>query len=302
MKRWQRAVAGMLACLGLLVSAGAAEEREPEAYPARAYAFTGKVRRTYDSDSLIYTVESFRMDGVLCILSKIWVLDPEKQIHKATSTWKKNLRTPEALAKQVPGAALVINGSGYVSPTYPEIPDSYPGISKDYYYTPLGSLTVTDGEVLRNLEGVPYSGLTLEADGLRMYTGEENEAVLARNPSQTWSFYEQCPMIRQGEVLTPGDWTFAGRNARRTVIARMDRNNYLILTVTNDGGAGLSLYRVNEFFLEQFDAEWVYNLDGGPSSALLCRKKGKKTLVAAWKAGQKIVDIMAFTELLEENN
>lgn len=53
----------------------------------------------------------------------------------------------------------------YVSPVFPSIPDDYPGDSPDYYFTPLGSLTITDGQVFRNLEGVAYYGLTLEADG-----------------------------------------------------------------------------------------------------------------------------------------
>ena len=77
------------------------------------------------------------------------------------------------------------NGSGFVSPLYPEIPENYPGVSEDYFYTPLGSLTITDGEVFRNLEGVPYYGLALDADGLQMYTGADNGEVLATEPSQT---------------------------------------------------------------------------------------------------------------------
>ena len=191
---------------------------------------------------------------------------------------------------------MIINGSGYVSPRYPEIPENYPGTSEDYYYTPLGSLTVTDGEVFRNLEGVPYYGITLDAEGLQMYTGEDNEAVLATEPSQTWSFYVGCPMLRDNEDLLPADWKFADQKAARTIIARLDQNNYVILTVSTEKKRGISLRRAEEFFRENFQAEWVYNLDGGYSSALLCRTRDKKKPRIITGGSAKVADIMAFTE------
>ena len=271
--------------------------------PPREYeSFTHKAYRSYDSETLKYRIETFKIKNCRCFLVKLWMQDPGKQIKKATADWKKNIQLPAAMAKRIKGAALAINGSGYVSPTYPWIPEDYPGTGKDYYYTPLGSVTVTDGEVFRNLEGVPYYGLTLEDDGLHMYAGESNEKVLAANPSQTWSFYVQCPMQRKGEVLTPQDWDFASRRARRTVIGKVDRNNYLILSVTNEGGYGLTLHDVNDFFLKYFETEWVYNLDGGPSTALLARKVGKKRLVPIAGGAAKDADVMAFIELPDDQN
>ena len=283
-----------------LAAAPVLGEGAGEVLPRREYAFSGRVVRTYDAPSLKYTVEKFRYGGILCYLSKIWMQDPSRQIRKATAEWKKNIMRPIHMAQSIPEAALVINGSGYVSPTYPWIPENYPGSNPDYYYTPLGSLTITDGEVFRNLSGVPYYGLTLEGDGLHMYTGEENETVLAANPSQTWSFYVECPMMRGDTVLTPDDWPFAGRHAIRTVISRVDANNYLILSVSNDGGSGLTLHQVNDFFRKHFKTEWVYNLDGGPSSALLCRARGRKKLATVMGGSAKDADIMAFVELPEE--
>ncbi len=268
-----------------------------EAQPLREYAFSGKVKRSYDSETLKYTVESFRLGGETCYLSKIWMQDPGKQIRKAASEWKKNLMRPVHMAQLIPEAALVINGSGYVSPTYPWIPEDYPGESRDYFYTPLGSLTVTDGEVYRHLEGVPYTGLTLEADGLHMYMGESPETVLAAAPLQTWSFYVECPLILDDRILTPEGWEFADKKARRTVIGRADANNYLILTVTNERSLGLSLHKVNAFLTENFDLEWAYNLDGGPSSALICRNRGSRKLKTVAGGSARDVDIMAFTEL-----
>ena len=271
-----------------------------DVFPPREYEFTHRAYRSYDSESLKYTMETFYVHGARCYLTKVWVQDPGRQIRKATADWKKNIQLPKDMAAKIPDAVLVINGSGYVSPTYPWIPENYPGTNPDYYYTPLGSLTVTDGEVFRNLEGVPYYGLTLEADGLHMYVGEDNGTVLSAGPTQTWSFYVECPMMLNGEVLTPDDWTFAGRKACRTVLGRMDRNNYLILSVSNEGQPGLSLHEVNDFFLKYFDGlEWLYDLDGGPSSALLSRKQGSKKLSTVMGGHAKDADIMAFVELPE---
>ena len=273
-----------------------------EVLPPREYDFSHKAYMSYDSETLKYRIETFKIKGVRSYLVKLWMQDPARQIRKATADWKENIQLPSAMAKKIPNCILAINGSGYVSPVYPWIPEDYPGDNPDYYYTPLGSLTITDGELFRNLEGVPYYGLTLEEDGLHMYVGEDNETVLAADPSQTWSFYVQCPMQLHGEILTPKDWAFAGRSARRTVIGRMDANNYLILSVTNeDDTIGLSLHTVNNFFKKYFpDLEWLYNLDGGPSSALLARKQGKPRMRTVAGGRAKDADIMAFIELPEE--
>lgn len=272
---------------------------ESAVFPPEEYSFSRSRVYRYQSDTLIYSIERFSLDGVICYLSKIWVQDPARQIGKATAEWEKDIRKPSAMVKDIPEAVLISNGSGYVSPRYPGIPDSYPGTSEDYYYTPLGSLTVTDGEVFRNLQGVPYYGLTLEEDGLHMYTGADNEEVLASHPLQTWSFYEQCGLARDGESLLPAphEWPFADRSHRRSVIARVNRNNYLMLHVTRSDDRGLSLHRVNNFLLKNFQTEWIYNLDGGPSSTLLYRQKVKRPrLIELVKNGQQVADVIYFTE------
>lgn len=268
-----------------------------EVFPPAEYTFSGRAVRSYTSDTLRYTVEKFKYGGTGCYLSKIWVKDPVRQIVKATADWRKNIMRPVHMAQRIPEAALVINGSGYVSPTYPWIPEDYPGTNADYYYTPLGSLTVTNGEIFRNLEGVAYYGLTLDNDGLQMYIGADNADVLASGPVQTWSFYIQCPLIVGDRSVLAEDWAFADKAARRTVIARINRNNYLILTVTNDGRQGLTVRQVVAFLLENFEMEWAYNLDGGPSSALLVRKKGGKGFKTLFGGTARDEDVMGFREL-----
>ncbi len=261
-----------------------------------------KRHTTYDSDTLKYTIDKCRIvtrekdttRSAACFVTRVWIADPARQIKKAISPWHKEIWKAENIAKQIPGAALVINGSGYVSERYPGIPDSYPGVSADYYCTPLGSLTVVDGQVYRNLKGVPYSGLTLEKDGLHLYVNEDNETVLANEPIQTWSFYEKCPMALDGQDILDHDWPFARRRALRTVICKLKEENTYVILTTDTGG--LTLLEANAFLLGEYDADWVYDLDGGPSSALMRRLKDKKKLKTIHEAKQRIVDVMGFIE------
>jgi len=281
-----------LMCLAILPLCAGAEEP----LPVREYTFDHRAYRSYDSETLKYKMETFNVHGVRCFLTKVWMADPGKQIRKATADWRKNIQYPKAMTETIPGAALAINGSGYWSPVYPDVPEEYPGQVSDYYYTPWGTLTVTDGKIFRKLE-LPFYGLTLEADGLHMYNGVDPEEVLRAEPIQTWSFRNLCPLQENGQVLTPSDWHFAEVKARRTVIGRVDRNNYLLFSVSAEGGLGLTLHEVNSFFQKHFEVEWLFNLDGGPSSALIARKKDAKKMVRVMGGKAKDIDVMAFTEL-----
>ena len=260
------------------------------------YTFTDVTRKTtYDSPTLHYDIDTALVNGTKCYLTTIWMQDPARQIRKATSPWHVRIEDAKVIARRIPKAALVINGSGYVSPIYPDIPENYPGESADYYYEPLGSITITDGELFRCLTGVPYYGLTLEEDGLHMYVGEDNETVLSHSPSQTWSFYEGCPLAVGGVSILDRSWPFANVRAIRTIIARLDSHTCLILTATHQ--KGLTLLEATDFLLGEYDAEWIYNLDGGPSSALIRRLHGRSAQTLIYGAKQKIVDVMAFVEL-----
>lgn len=288
----------LLLLLMCLLPLFALAEEAAQPLPEYPYVYTGTEVAAHVSDSLVWRIEKATVDKATVYVTKVWMADPGRQIGKASSDWRKNVKTTAELAEREPDASLIINASGYVTKTYKWIPENYPGTNSDYYYTPLGSVTVTDGEVFRCLEGVPYYGLTLNTDGLRLHVGDDPAAVLAENPTQTWSFYVECPIIRDHQSILDPDWKFTNSKAMRTVIAKMDANNYLILTVTSKN-TGLTMARVVEFLQAEFDPEWAYNLDGGPSSALMYRnEKGK--IKAVWKNGQKNVDIMTFAELAEE--
>lgn len=269
---------------------------QAEPLPAWKPSVTGQTIVTYDTDTLKYTITGFEHQGALCYLTSIWMAEPGRQIRKATAPWEESLSLPSDMAAQIDGAALAINGSGYVSPLFPWIPENYPGVSEDYHYTPLGSLTITDGVIFRNLEGVPFYGLTLQEDGLHLHVGEDNASVLAQSPSQTWSFYVECPLIQDGLDILDRTWPFANRKAIRTIIAKKDENNYVLLTVTAKKGLGLPVTVCVDFLQEHIQPQWAYNLDGGPSSALLYRKSHWLNLKILWGNKAKDTDAMIFTE------
>ena len=283
----------------LLCFTFAIRAEEAVVYPPETYGFSKRVSASHESDTLIYSVESFSLDSVPCLLTKIWVLDPARQIRKVNAPWGAGLANPLDLAGQIPETMLATNASGYITKQYPDLPESYPGSPADYFFTTLGSLVITDGEVLRNLEGVPFCGLALSEDGITLYRGADNDAVLASSPRQTWAFSENCAMMENGEDLLPekGSWRMAKEQHPRTVLARVNRNNYLMLHVPNrEDSWGLSLYRINLFFQKNFDTEWVYNLDGGYSSALIIRDKKTGRLKKLAPNRQPVADILCITE------
>ena len=291
-----KGAACLFALLAVLMTAGTAAGEQAAGAPQ----FGGEIVKSFDSPTLKFSVERFSYDGARCYLSRIWMQEPGRQIIKATSKFKKNVMLPSEMAKKLPvKAMLVVNGSGYVTKQFPQIPENYPGRGPDYYNTPLGSLTITNGELLRDLEGVPYYGLTLQSDGLHMHVGEANEDVLAQEPTETWSFYVQCPLIRDGQSILDREWKFANERNIRTIIAKMDDNNYILLTVTHKTNPGVTLVSCVDFLLNEVHPVWAYNLDGGPSAALLVRENLKEKLKTVYGNNSKDVDIMAFCELPE---
>ena len=261
-----------------------------------SYAVHGTEVASHQSDTMHWRIERIEQEGAVCYLTKIYLFDLGTQIRKATANWERDIQYPVDMAAQVPDATLFINGSGYVSPTFPEIPSNYPGSSPDYYYTPLGSVTVTDGQVFRCLTGVPYYGLSLTRDGLHMHVGDDPDDVLAANPVQTWSFYVECPVIRDHQSILNPDWRFTTTPAMRTIISCIDEHNFILMTVTRDGNNALTMRQCVDYLQSAFDPLWTYNLDGGPSIALYYRLSPEDNWICVAGGTSKDADIMAFAD------
>jgi exopolysaccharide biosynthesis protein len=263
--------------------------------PVYPYETSGTLVAEHQSDTLWWRIERSKLDEVTIYLTKVCMAESGRQIGKTTADWRENVQDTADLARKATEASLLINASGYVTKRYPEIPENYPGVSEDYYFTPLGSVTVSGGEVFRCLEDVPYYGLTVNTDGLRLHIGEHPLDVLEQQPRETFSFYVECPVIADYESILDPEWVFTTRRAMRNIICKMDEQNYLILTVSNRKKGGLTMQQCVDYLLERFRPEWAYNLDGGPSTALMYRdEKGKLHYV--WKNSQENADIMTFAD------
>ena len=158
---------------------------------------------------------------------------------------------------------------------------------------------VTDGEVFRKLDGVPYTGLTLQADGLHLHINEDPDEVLAQGVLQTWAFYDRCPLIYEREAVVDTEWQFSNEKNIRTIIFPLEGTNYGILTVTDKTSKGMTLVECTALLQETVDPDWAFNLDGGPSSALLARDAGDKKLKTIYGNRAKDIDVLAFCELEE---
>ena len=117
----RRITAALLGACVLLMSCALAEGH----LSAEPSQDEGKIVRIYESETLDFTVERFEYDGARCYLTRLWMQDPARQIEKGTSTWRKNLMYSSDQAKKLPVKAMVvINGSGFVSSQYPQIPEN----------------------------------------------------------------------------------------------------------------------------------------------------------------------------------
>ncbi len=286
MRRKMAILVALLLCFVHMAQAEGAEQRLVWTQPK------SRVVRRFESESLCFTIQKTAVRTSTVYVTTVWMKDPGRQIRKVNASWGKHLALPETLAKRVPSAALVINGSGYISRTYPDIPDGYPGQSEDYYFTSWGSLVMTDGTVLRNLEDVPFYGVVLNSQGLEMYAGTPTCDILETEPVSTWSFYDGCALIKDQVPIVDREWEFADHLATRTILAKVDHHNYVIVTATNT--KGLRLSTATDFLMENFQPLWAFNLDGGPSSALLAWKKNTTRLVKIFGGERKDFDIMCF--------
>lgn len=233
-----------------------------------SYAVQGIEVASHQSDTMHWRIERIEQEGAVCYLTKIYLLDPGTQIRKATANWERDIQYPVDMAAKIPDATLFINGS----------------------------VTVTDGQLFRRLTGVPYYGLSLTRDGLHMHVGDDPADVLAANPTQTWSFYIECPVIRDHQSILDPNWRFTTAPAMRTIISCIDEHNFILLTVTRDSRSALTMRQCVDYLQSAFDPLWTYNLDGGPSIALYYRLSPDDDWVRVAGGTSKDADIMAFAD------
>ena len=109
----KRLICAVLLLMMVLVGSACAEEiHEP-------FVWSGvktKVVRSYESEDLCFTIHRLMIKKrTTCYVTTIWMKEPGRQVKKAAAEWGKSLAAPSKLAKKVPEAAVVINGSGYIN-------------------------------------------------------------------------------------------------------------------------------------------------------------------------------------------
>ncbi len=274
MTRTKRFILVLLAALVVLFSSSAQAE---------------EVFREHSSETIRVTIEKTRENGCRILVAKIWLQEPERQIRKATADWRVKLRYPSRMP-DTDDAVILINASGFLSPDFPSTIEAY-GRPRENHYTSLGSLVRTGGEVFRDIP-IPFTGIALGENGLEMYHEVPNADVIGDN---TWAFLDNCCIVKDGELAigepkTPHEKKVQTFSAARTVIAKIDANNYVIICVEgNEDKKGFTFKRMGEFVME-FQPEWAFNLDGGSSIAMVFQ--GEVVL----GDNRKVFDVMYFTE------
>ncbi len=262
------------------------------------FAHADEIVCDYRSDTLCYTVTRYEWRDAVCYATRVHMESPGEQIGKSSSEFRVSLSLPSELAKNAEReVALAVNGSGFISRNFPYIPPEYPGKSSDYHNQPWGTLTVIHGQVYRKLDGLLFTGLTLQKDGLRMHSVEPVENVLQNNPQETWSFYDYAVVIADGEIMIDPAIKFNAATNTRNILCRIDDQEYLIVTITKEGERyGLTMVEAAEMIESLFSPEWAFNLDGNGSYALLVRQSPSDPLYPLVGNRTRVTDIVYFSE------
>ena len=225
-------------------------------------------------------------------ITRIWLSDPGKQIHKAGGI---GLQTVSARMSSIAGLnhkiVVATNGSGFHSTRFDPDPK--------YNGSALGRLIITEGEVLRNdpdynenLVGYDsYYYYLFDKDGKLSVTGssasESKHQNIISTTVNTFAFYPVY--VANGEVH--GVW--GSNTARRQALCQIDANNYAIVT-TNQNATLPGVAKV----ISYLGCHTAVNLDGGGSTTLLLKNSGQsmpgKILVGGTR---QVADALYFTEL-----
>lgn len=260
------------------------------------FGYEGTSIGAYKSATLKIDVEKFQYSSASCWVSKIWVANPSRQFTKCGSVWKKNLQRPATLAKQNDKIVLAVNCSGFYSSSFSNANHAY-GSDPETYNTTGGSIVITNGKTLRNVSSVPFTGIAISPEGLNAYYEVPTSKVVDVKAFNTFAFEHHNDrekfLYRNGKTCK---FTMAGISAR-TVIVKVDQNNFYIITVKGASGkAGLKADQLKTLIAKFGPCQWAFNADGGGSTALLFKSSSEKSLGTIYGGSRSVGDIFAVTE------
>ena len=249
-------------------------------------------------------------------LTRIWALNPYEQLNKKnaepygnTLTRPKALLEKEIKDKGIGGELIVgFNASGFY------LRDTYDASSVNYYggydKTSVGTLVITDGQVIRNqyekgdlltwfIMGVdPDNQMVVFIDKKMRETNKSekkawSESVINSGIRNTYTF--AAPVILEGKKTNYDNHNsrMPGDNVSKKglqLICQINNNNFVLFTSSNESrNTAINLFM-------DLGCQTAVNLDGGGSVALLYKASGSSTIETIVGNGRNLPEVGYFSE------
>lgn len=241
-------------------------------------------------------------------ITQIWVKDPYTQLNKFDSPeYGRSLYRPGALLSRAVannglGNKLVVgfNASGFY------LKDTYDAASVNYYpaynKTSVGSLVITNGNVVRNAYDKAYKTWFIagvdRTGNFKIYTDEKSNNISSK---KAWSenvigsirntFTFASPLVMNGQASNiTMSMPSPGSALKRQAMCQVDSNNFILIT-----GSNLSRQDLINIMLKS-KCKIGTNFDGGGSIALLFKGKNSNQINAIIGNGRALSEVGYFSE------
>ena len=266
------------------------QSQDPGNAEEHQYKEKGSVVKTYKDETISVSIEKI---GDFYV-SKIWVKDSSSQIKKASGNWGKELVTVKNMLNKSQGAIVGCNGSGFYKKGSWEPGSKSPIRKLAWDLTTEGHLVITDGNILRQIEGYKTNALIgiLPSGGFKYYEASNYSDVIGDGVKNTFTFGPMLIYNKDGYKQSEGTPRFGDMTSKhyRCCLGQIDSNNYIILS----SKAEVSLNQCATMG-KKLDCNMLYNLDGGGSTTLWFRDKtsGEGELVR--NSSRPVGDAVYFT-------
>ena len=246
-------------------------------------------------------------------ITRIWAYDPYYQLNKydspeyGTKLYKPKDLLQRAINKDNLSGDLIVgfNASGfYLKDTYDA--SSVSKYSK-YDKTSVGTLVITNGQVIRNVYDKAYKTWYIAgidpSNTLKIFTDKKASGASEINEKKEWAngvinskirntFTFASPLVVNGvksDITT--SMPSASSKVNRQAICQVNSNNFVLIT-----GSNLNRNDLINIMLD-LNCQVGTNLDGGGSIALLYKEPNSSTITPIIGNGRSLTEVGYFTEL-----
>lgn len=272
------------------------------------------------TSSLIFSIEKVKESNLEYYITRIWMADPYNQINKTDSPeYGKVLYKPKELLKYTienknltNKTIIAFNASGFYSNSFEA---EALKVYADYYNTSVGTIVITDGEVVRNVWNKPYRTRTIAGitkDGtLTLFTDkdfanrnnptadelEEKEkwakAVIDSGIKNTFTFASPLVVDSKASNDTTSMPQINTKRPRQA-ICQINKNNYALITSFNDNYGQTRDDLIN--IMLNLNCQTGTNLDGSGSTVLLYKEADSNEIITVGGGSRGLPEIGYFTE------